>query len=43
LQSSIQANIDKWQDSSLIQHRNPDEPNYNGTAGLSDLQETEIA
>jgi hypothetical protein len=43
LQSSIQANIDKWQDSSLIQQRNSDEPNCNDAVGLSDLQETEIA
>jgi very-short-patch-repair endonuclease len=43
LQSSIQASIDKWRDSSLIQQRNSDEPNCNDTAGLSDLQQTEIA
>jgi hypothetical protein len=35
--------IDKWRDSSLIQQRNPDEPNCDDTAGLSDLQKTEIA
>jgi len=43
LQSLIQAGIDKWQNNSLIQRRNSDEPNYNHTAGLSDLQKTEIA
>jgi hypothetical protein len=43
LQSSIQAGIDKWQDSSLIQRRNSHEPNCNDIVGLSDLQETEIA
>ena len=43
LQSSIQAGIDKWQNNSLIQRRNSDEPNYNHTAGLSDLQENKIA
>jgi hypothetical protein len=39
---SIQAGIDKWHDSSLIQRRNSDEPNCNVTAGLSDLQKTKI-
>jgi hypothetical protein len=39
---SIQAGIDKWQDSSLIQQRNPDEPNCDRAASLSDLQKNEI-
>jgi hypothetical protein len=43
LHSTVQHVIDKWQNNSLIQRRISDEPNYNGTAGLSDLQETEIA
>jgi len=43
LQSLIQAGIDKWQNNSLIQRRNSDEPNCNDIAGLSDLQKTEIA
>ena len=43
LQPSIQGGIDKWRDSSLIQQRNPDEPNCNHNTDLSDLQQTEIA